>query len=89
VLVCEASQAPISTREPLLLARPSPHLIAAGWQGRLLGLGVQGQAELGLGGQGVLGKVPDLSSFALLNINNFRHAPQSPPLEIIHQTYKL
>ena len=36
MLICEASRAPFSAQEPLLLAWPSPLSIAAGWQGRLL-----------------------------------------------------
>jgi len=35
-----------------------------------LGLGVQGQVELGLGVQGVLGRLPDHSSLALLCSNH-------------------
>jgi len=49
------------------------------------GLGVQGQAELGLGlgGQGVvLGRLPDHSSLALLTNFNCATTPQLPPLEI-------
>jgi len=44
-----------------------------------LGLGVQGQgqAELGLGGQKVLGRLPDHSSLALLKDFNFRYCPTS------------
>jgi len=45
------------------------------------GAGVQGQgrgrrqAELGQGGQGVLGRLPDDSSLALLKNSNFHHRP--------------
>jgi len=39
----------------------------------------QGQAELGLGGQGVQGRLPDHSSLALLNNTNFCHRPTTAP----------
>jgi len=44
-----------------------------------LGLGAQGQAELGLGGQGVLGRLPDHSLLALLKSPNFRYRPTTTP----------
>jgi len=47
-----------------------------------LGLGVQEQAELGLGGQGVLGRLPDHSSLAPSKTYISTTAPQLPPLEI-------
>ena len=50
-----------------------------------LGLGVQGQgqAELGLGSQGVLGRLPDHSSLAMLKNVDFRYRPTTArPLEM-------
>jgi len=41
----------------------------------------QGQAELGLGGQGVLGRLPDHSSLALLKNVAFRHCPTTAPIK--------
>jgi hypothetical protein len=49
--------------------------------GLRLGLGVQGQgqAELGLGGQEVLKRLPDHSSLALLKSFNFRYRLTAAP----------
>jgi len=47
-----------------------------------LGLGVQGQVELGPGGQGMLGRLgrlPDHSSLALLKNFNFSYRPTTAP----------
>jgi hypothetical protein len=44
-----------------------------------LGLQGQGQAELGLEGQGAMGRLPDHSSLALLKNFNFNYRPITVP----------
>jgi muconolactone delta-isomerase len=89
-LKCATAPPQINILQSFTATAPLPLELPDGCNGQAglglgLGLGVQGQgqAELGLGSQGVLGRLPDHSSLAMLKNVDFRYRPTTArPLEM-------
>jgi hypothetical protein len=83
VKMCNCPTAPPKKNSAALYCNRPPLVVTSQRVQAGLGLGlgvqVQGQAELELGGQGVLGRLPDHSSLPLLKSFNFCYRPTTTP----------